>query len=228
MTSLAQFFGSMLFYIYEVVDNYGLAIILFTILIKAAMLPLTFKQAKSMKKTQEIQPKIKELQVKYKNDKEKLNQKIMELYQEHNVSPFSSCLPLLIQFPIIIGLFTALRNPEVYVFESAEIYAAIDTSFLWLSSLAEADPWILPLLAGITTYLSSATMSAGAQGSAQSTQKTMNYIFPVMIFVMTTDQVFGQGFPAGLALYWVVSNTFQFVQQLVITKPNALFKGGTK
>ncbi len=210
MRLLAQPLGVLLKLIYDIVGNYGVSIIAFTIIVKLAMVPLTLKQMKSMKKLQDIQPKLKEIQEKYKDDQETLNVKTLELYKEQNTSPFGGCLPLLIQFPIIIGLFTVLRNPEIYVFGSEVIYQSINSSFLWLQNLTNPDPLILPLLAGITTYLTSITTPSTNKGDKS--LKLLTYISPIMIFW------WGKGFPAGLTLYWVVSNGFQFVQQLVISK----------
>lgn len=232
MSFIAEPLGRLLQLVYGVVGNYGVAIIVFTILVKLVMIPLTIKQTKSMKNMQEIQPKLKQIQNKYKNDKETMNEKVMELYKEHNVNPFGGCLPLLIQFPIIIGLFTVLRQPENYGL-AREI---VEQGFLWIENLS-AQPndyitfslenfelsmlkhMILPLLAGVTTYISTKTMSAGqsaAGGQQQSMQKMMLYFFPVMIIF------WGFGFPAGLTLYWVVSNLFQTGQQLVINRPASL------
>ncbi|KAB3532218.1 YidC/Oxa1 family membrane protein insertase [Alkaliphilus serpentinus] len=225
MNALAQPLGALLKLIYDLIGNYGLSIIVFTIVVKLLMVPLTLKQMRSMKVIQELQPKLKELQEKYKNDKEKLNIKTMELYKEHKANPLGGCLPLLIQFPIIIGLFAALRDPGAYVFGSPEAYAQIDTSFLWLSNLNQVDPWILPILAGLTTYLSSITMSAN---KTDQSQKMMTYFFPVMIFAMSKGVFFpGGGFPAGVVIYWVVSSLFQAVQQILITKPYAKLKEGS-
>ncbi|SET72193.1 protein translocase subunit yidC [Natronincola peptidivorans] len=215
MNAIAQPLGALLRLIYQLIGNYGLSIIIFTVIVKLIMVPLTIKQTKSMKKMQEIQPKIKEIQEKYKNDKEKLNTKTMELYKEHNVNPFGGCLPLLIQFPIIIGLFTVLRAPENYGFAQE----VVDASFLWLPSLSAADPWILPLLAGATTYLSSVTMAT--PNKKDPTQNMLKYFFPVMIFW------WGRSFPAGLTLYWVISNLFQAIQQIVINKPYSNLKEGS-
>ncbi|QUH19351.1 YidC/Oxa1 family membrane protein insertase [Alkaliphilus sp. B6464] len=223
MNALARPLGALLKLIFDLTNNYGLSIILFTVVVKLLTVPLTIKQTKSMRELQEIQPKLKKLQEKYKNDKEQLNIKTMELYKEHNISPFGGCLPLLIQFPIIIGLFAALREPGIYVFESQAAYEAINTSFLWLSNLSKPDPylWGLPLLAGLTTYLSSVTMTAKGATADQS-QKIMTYFMPIMIFW------WGKSFPAGLTLYWVVSNVFQIVQQLIIRRPQAELKEGLK
>ena len=217
MNIIAEPLSRLLHIVYNAVGNYGIAIIIFTIIVKLVMIPLTIKQTKSMKNMQEIQPKIKEIQKKYANDKEKMNEKVMALYKEHNVNPFGGCLPLLIQFPIIIGLFTVLRQPENYGF-AREV---VESSFLWLPSLSAPDPWILPLLAGATTYLSSKTMASKGGGGAQQEgmQKMMLYFFPIMIFW------WGRSFPAGLTLYWVVSNLFQTGQQLVINKPSSFLPG---
>lgn len=223
MSILAEPMGSLLKLVYDLIGNYGISIIVFTIIVKMILLPLTIKQTKSMKHMQEIQPKVKALQEKYKNDKEKLNVKMMELYKEHNVNPLGGCLPLLVQFPIIIGLFTALREPWNYVFSiSQQAYEVMDTSFLWLPNLSEPDTWILPITAAALTYFSSATMSAGKE--VQQTQKMMTYFFPVLIFVMGSDAI-GVGFPAGLTLYWVINSGAQIIQQLIINRPSLPMKG---
>ncbi len=206
--------GALLKFIFDIVGNYGISIIIFAIVVKLVLVPLTIKQTRSMKQMQEMQPKIKEIQSKYKNDKEKINIKTMELYKEHKANPLGGCLPMLVQLPVIFGMFTALRNPGLYVFGSEEIYRSIDTSFLWLSNLSDPDLWILPIAAGITTYLSTLTMSAGK--SDNPTQKMMLYMMPAMIIW------WGRGFPAGLTLYWVISNLFQAVQQIAINKPKFL------
>ena len=218
MNIIAEPLSRLMHLVYDLVGHYGISIIVFTVIVKLLMIPLTVKQAKSMKNMQEIQPKINEIQKQYKNDKEKMNQKVMELYKEHNVNPMGGCLPLLIQFPIIIGLFTVLRTPEEYGFAKE----VVDAGFLWMSSMMEPDPWILPLLAGITTFISSKTMQTKpGTGNPQqeSMQKMMLYFFPVMIAWM------GRTFPAGLTLYWVVSNVFQAGQQMVINGPAAILPG---
>lgn len=209
MNLLAQPLGILLKIIYEIVGNYGLSIIVFTVIVKLCMIPLTLKQKKSMNDLQGIQPQIKAIQEKYKNDQEKISSKTLELFKNKKVNPYAGCLHLLIQLPIIIGLFTVLRSPEIYVFPSEEVYRSISTNFLWLKNLVDPDPWILPLLAGFTTYVSS--VSAASDNNGQS-QKILNYLMPVMMFW------WGRGFSAGLTLYWVVSNGFQIIQQLVLSR----------
>ncbi|KXZ40758.1 protein translocase subunit yidC [Alkalithermobacter thermoalcaliphilus JW-YL-7 = DSM 7308] len=221
MSIIPQTLGVLLKLIFDIVGNYGLAIIIFTVVVKLALLPLTLSQSKSMKAVQEIQPKINDIKEKYRNDQQMMNQKIMEVYQENKINPMAGCLPLFIQFPILIGLFTVLRSPEIYVFGSEQAYRSIDTTFLWLSNLSDPDvillggialPWILPILAGVTTYISSAMMTPN-QGKKDPTQAMMTYLFPVLILW------WGKSFPAGLTLYWVVSNVFQIAQQYFIMKP---------
>lgn len=210
INSIAVPLGKLLFYIYDIVNSYGLSIVVFTILVKLILLPLTIKQTKSMKQMQELNPKIKALQKKYGHDKQKLNEKTMELYRQHNVNPFASgCLPLLLQLPVLFALFQVLRLPEVYVF-TPETYEAVGKSFLWIKDLSASssfsDPisYILPILAAVTTYYQSKMV---APKNAEGTQSTMNVVMPLMI------GYFSFSFPAGVTLYWVLSNLFQIVQQ---------------
>ena len=115
MSYIYRAFGWMLNLIYGLVENYGIAIILFTLLIKIILLPLTLKQQKSMTKMQRIQPKLTELTEKYKYDKEKQSQETMKLYKEYGVNPMGGCLPLLIQFPILIAFYQVIQKPMQYV-----------------------------------------------------------------------------------------------------------------
>lgn len=115
MSYIMMVLGWVLRFFGDVCDNYGIAIILFTIFIKLVLLPLTVKQQSSMLKTQKIQPLLNELQQKYGNDKEKLNQETMKLYQRYNINPMGGCLPMLIQFPILIMLYWVVRKPVIYI-----------------------------------------------------------------------------------------------------------------
>lgn len=189
-------------------QSYGLAIIALTVAIKLILLPLTIKQTKSMKKMQEIAPLQKKLQEKYKNNKEKLNKEITELYRKHQVNPLSGCLPLLVQLPFLIGLFRLLH----------EFNFGDEANFLWISHLGEPDgTFIIPILAALTTFLSTKLTSGSAQAAQQ--QKTMMYMMPLLIGFMSTR------FPSGLALYWVVSNIVQIAQQLIVAgKDSAIAK----
>lgn len=115
MGSISSLFGYILNFIYELVKNYGLAIIIFSVLLKLVLLPLSIKQQKTMKKTAKIQKKVKELQEKYKNDQMKINQEMMDLYKRENLSPFSGCLSSIIQIVLLFAMFGLVRSPLTYM-----------------------------------------------------------------------------------------------------------------
>ena len=184
--------------------SYGVAIILLTIVIKAILAPLTVKQIKSMKAMQELQPRMKAIQDKYKNDPQRMQQEIGNMYNEMGVNPLAGCLPLLVQMPFLIAIFYALQN---YPYDPNFV------QFLWLPSLGETDPYyILPVLSAVSTWLMSRQTSQGATGAAASQQKMMMWFMPLFIGYISLN------FPAGLVIYWIVSNVFQFVQQHFIYK----------
>ncbi len=121
MEYIEIFFGAILRLFYSLINNYGVSIILFTLLIKLALFPLDLKQRKSMARMQKVQPVLNEIQKKYANDKEKLNQEIMKVYKEYNVSPTSGCLPMIIQLPIIFALYWVIRQPITYMMGIREV-----------------------------------------------------------------------------------------------------------
>ncbi|WP_077369284.1 YidC/Oxa1 family membrane protein insertase [Anaerosalibacter sp. Marseille-P3206] len=218
--------GGLLKLIYDLVSKvgtepehlsfYAIAIILTTIVFKFILLPIGLGQMKSMKKMNDIQPKLKEIQDKYKSDPQTMQAKTMEVYKENKVNPFSSCLILIVQLPILLGFFKALGDPVQYVFKSQELYNSISKTFFWISNLEKPDPylWGLPLVAALTTYLQSITMKTAQSPDPQAaqTQKMMNTFLPIMIWFAARN------FPSGLALYWVISNTFQIIQQLILNR----------
>lgn len=116
MGIISRPFGLFLFWLNNILGNYGAALIFFTIIVRVILLPLSVKQQKSMQDTQKIQPELAQVREKYKNDKQKLNEETMKLYQKHGVNPAGGCFPLLIQFPIIIGLYQAIIKPLTYMF----------------------------------------------------------------------------------------------------------------
>ena len=131
MNIISNALGHVLRIIFELVQNYGISIILFTVLVKVLLLPLTIKQTKSTKAMQDIQPKIQEIQTKYKDKPEKQQQEIMKLYQEYKINPLAGCLPLLIQMPILIALFSVLREPVTYgVFTDQAQFATCKRFFM--------------------------------------------------------------------------------------------------
>lgn len=207
--ALATGLGYILNFLYQIFGNYGITIIVMTLIIRIIIFPLYNMQMKSSMQMQTLQPKIKEIQTKYANDREKMNEKIQELYQESNVKPSLGCLPLLIQLPIIWGLFGLLRNPLDYVSNNSEMILAVHEKFLWVSDLSQPDLWIMPIIAGVATFISmKITQSSSNAGNnpAQGSMKAMLYFMPIMIVWM------GRTLPAGLCLYWVISYIFQIGQ----------------
>ena len=199
---LQQFFAFLLNTTDKYVGNFGISIIIVTILIKIALLPLTLKQDKSMKEMKKLQPELEKIKQKYANDKQMLNIKTMELYREHKVNPLGGCLPILVQLPILIALFGVLRNGII----------PKDSSFLWLK-LSDKDPfYILPVLNGAVSFFQQKLM-----GSADSNpqMKNMMYIFPIMMIFISYRM------PSGLQLYWLTSSILAVVQQYFIMKKGA-------
>lgn len=173
-------------------EEYGIAILIVTIIIRTLVLPLTIKQYRSSKAMQALQPDLKKIKEKYKDNTQKQQEETMKLFQTHGVNPLAGCFPLLVQMPILIALYHAImRNPDIYTHK-----------FLWLE-LGEKDPYyILPLLAALTTFLQQKVMSSTMPAQMQS----LLIIFPILIFVMAMN------FASALPLYWVYSNIYTIVQ----------------
>jgi len=226
--AIAQFFGVVLSFIYEYVPNFGAAIIIMTVLVKLATFPLNNKQIQSAKRMQLMQPEMKKIQAKYKDDKEKQNKVMTEFMKENNINPLAGCLPLLVQFPILIGIFRLLREANAFLdmgkinpflFPNV-VTESLKINLLELPYLPGSEGislegiigqlgvlYLFPLIAGATTYLYS-KMSTPAEGS----QKMMLYMMPVMI------TVFSFSFPIGLVIYWIMNNLFSIGQHLFISK----------
>ncbi len=278
--AIAHLLGSTLNFLYNNLwFSYGLAIVALTVIIKFILLPLSVKSFNSMARMQEVQPLMAEIQRKYKNDKEAMNREVLKLYQEKKVNPFGGCLPLLLQIPILYGLFLVISHPLTYVFEYKDLvnsntYSAyvskndfyneirfieiiqedqqkaseiesklkeeignneqktnldsirrMNMVFLGinLGDIPKIVPpkeeatkylilWIVPILTGITTYISSKynqlpTAQTEANAMQTSMQKQMMIMMPFMA------AWFSFIVPAGLSLYWLVSNIFQMIQQ---------------
>ncbi|MBQ6622248.1 MAG: membrane protein insertase YidC [Mogibacterium sp.] len=216
MGIIARPLGYLLTLIYSVIGNYGISLIVLTAIVRCLLYPLYVKQIKSTANMQEMQPKMQELQEKYANDQQKLNEEMQKLYKEENFNPMGGCLPMIIQFPIIMGLFALLRNPLIYMTDE-KMWFAIHESFLWINDLAQPDPWILPILAGVGTYFSFAMTQQLTQADANNNQmKSMNlvmkYFFPISIFVLA------RAYPAGLAIYWAFGQFLQIFFNLRMNK----------
>lgn len=205
MGFLAGGLGWVLDTIFQFTGSYGLSIILSTVIVRLILFPLTLSQNKNMVAMKKLQPEINEIQNKYKDDKDKQSQKMMELYQEHKINPLSGCLPMLIQLPILWAFFRVLRELDV----------AEASKFLGFWDLSAPDPmFILPILASVTTYLQSKMISTDPS------QKSMMIMMPIMILV------FSFRLPSGLVLYWIASNLFSIVQQYWMNRMHLDDQGG--
>lgn len=212
---IAKPLGYFLGWLYDIVGSYGLAIVIFTIVVKICLYPLYAKQMKSTVGMSRLQPKLKAIQTKYANDKETMNAKMAELYRQEGINPAGGCLPMLIQMPIIFGLFALLRNPLAYMGTSEQMLFAIHESFLWMTDLSQPDKWILPILAGIATFFAFSMQQQQQQdmpGGQGGMMKSMKYIFPVMIVML------GRTFPAGLTIYWALGQVIQIFYNLRMNK----------
>jgi YidC/Oxa1 family membrane protein insertase len=205
---------SIINFFYNYIPSFGIAIILLTILVRLIFWPLTHKSTVGMKKMQELQPKLKEIQSKFKDNPQRLQQETWALYRDNKVNPLSSCLPMLIQIPVFIALFNVLRS-------AVELRYA---PFLWIADLSEPEAlfasWfpfgglnILPILMALTTALQSAfTPSTGDKNQ----QRMMIVFMPIMMLVMFYS------FPSALSLYWFLSNLFSIVQMWLIRRKTSV------
>jgi YidC/Oxa1 family membrane protein insertase len=227
---LINIFEGLLVAIHSVIPSWGLSIIALTIVVRAALLPLTFKQLKSMQNMQRLAPEIKKLQEKYKDDKQRMNQEMMRFYQENNVNPLSSCLPLVAQFPVFIALFYMLRTdlkkdicPGItqYLAEHPAKTLAnthcqqVDpgsAKFLFIPDLtnkATGAVLIVLIILYIGTQLASTLMMS------VTADKTQRRIFLALPFLFVT---FILRFPAGLIVYWITTNTWTIAQQYIVRR----------
>jgi YidC/Oxa1 family membrane protein insertase len=204
LTEVAEFFSG----------NYGLSIVIVTLLIRFVLLPLMIQQTRSSKAMQALQPEIQKLREKYSSKDQKtqqqLQQETMKLFQQNGVNPLAGCFPLIIQMPILLGFYHAImRTQEI-----------ASHNFLWFS-LGQPD-YILAITAGITTFIQQKIMM-GNTDNPNPQLKMMLYIMPIMIVV------FAINFPAALSLYWVIGNIFMIVQTYFIAGPKVKVNtGGAK
>jgi YidC/Oxa1 family membrane protein insertase len=278
--ALLDAIGWLLASLYDLTGNFGFAIIILTIIFRVVLLPLGIKQIKSMQAMQALQPKIKEIQKKYKGNKQKIQEQTMKLYQEYGVNPLGGCLPLLLQFPILIAMYAVIRAPIPYAEtdpakpagvecvegadsalppacfkgnhlpDDSQLFVDITTQdddhmhFLLMNlqcspaqsgktvpvlntqrkpsgatldcgdSLPDRIPYfvMLALMIGTTFYSSRQTQKASPASAQGQQQQIITKVMPLMF------GVFGFAFPAGLVLYWTVSNAFQIGQQVVMLR----------
>ena len=213
LDAIGNFLGIILSFIVNIVNDYAWSIIIFTILVRLCLLPLMVKQIKSTKAMQDIQPKLKEIQEKYKNKPEKQQEEIMKLYKDAKINPMAGCLPMFIQLPILMGLFALLRNPVSHgVFPNEAAYHAANHGFLWISSVSQTHNLSLGILSGISAYFMQKSMATTDESQAQM-MKSMTIVMTAMSFW------WGYTYEAGLALYWTMSNIFSIAQYYLVTSP---------
>jgi YidC/Oxa1 family membrane protein insertase len=257
--------GWLLAWLYDLTGNFGFAIIILTVAFRVVLLPLGIKQIKSMQSMQALQPKIKEIQKKYKGNKQKIQEQTMKLYQEYGVNPLGGCLPLLLQFPILIAMYSVIRAPVPYapedkppgvefkdnhLPEDSRLFTDVTQQreegqhFLWMNlqcspqnagrtvpvlntsrepsgdtldcgdSIPDRIPYyvLLALMIGTTFYSSRQTQKATPSSAQNPQTQIITKVMPVMF------GIFGFAFPAGLVLYWTVSNLFQIGQQAMMLR----------
>ncbi|MDC4224556.1 MAG: membrane protein insertase YidC [Candidatus Manganitrophus sp.] len=197
-------------FFYQFTHNYGVAIILVTVLVKVLFFPITRKSLASMKDMAAIQPKVAALRKKYAGDREKMNRELMNLYKEHQINPFGGCLPMLAQIPVFIALFNVL-------------YTTIDLRqapfMFWIQDLSDKDPYyVLPMIMGISMFFQQWTQPT----TMDPTQAK------VMLFLPVIYTFFFLNFPSGLVLYWLVNNILTIGQQYLMNREGlAIPKAGT-
>lgn len=204
--------------------DFGIAIIVLTIIVRIILFPIAQKGIKSQKALGELQPQIKAIQKKFKDKKEQQAQELMKLYKEKKINPASGCLPLLIQLPVLIALFQVLRkglNQETlgFLYSFVQTPETINNLFLGLIDLSSSGSWILAILAGVFQFIQGkmitpTSKSSGKADFASMMSKQMVYTMPVITVLIALR------FPAGLALYWSVNNLFTILQQYLVIKKN--------
>jgi YidC/Oxa1 family membrane protein insertase len=220
---LIDLFEAVLIFFHDTVGlGWGLSIVVLTIVVRALLLPLAFKQFRSMQSLSRHQPELKALQEKYRNDKDRMNQEMMKFYRENKINPLASCLPLLAQIPVFIALFYMLQSdlrrdicPDINPpgTEKPRVCGSTEASqFFFIPDLTDKATGGV-LVALIVLYVGSQLLSTLM--STVSADKTQKYIFLALPFVFV---VFVINFPAGLLVYWITTNLWTIVQQWVIRK----------
>jgi YidC/Oxa1 family membrane protein insertase len=199
VTNLFAFFARILLWVMQrfhgLVHNWGAAIVLLTVMVKVLLYPLTVKSMQSMQEMRKLQPEVEKIKAKFGEDKEKLNQAVMQLYQQHKVNPLGGCLPLLLQMPVWLALYATLQT-------SVELYRQ---PFLWIKDLTAFDPlYVLPVTMGISSFV----MQKLSPQPADNTQAKMLLYFMPAFFTFIMLRL-----PAGLTLYILVNNLLSIAQQ---------------
>jgi YidC/Oxa1 family membrane protein insertase len=192
--------------------SWGMSIIALTVCTRALLIPLTYRQLKGMRALQALQPQIKEIQAKYKNDRQRMQQEMMRFYQENKVNPFASCIPLIAQLPVFITLFYVLRHELPSDIGCTAGHCGSEASFLFINDLTAkahgAELIVLLVLYVGTQLVSGLVMSVTADKSQRIMMGLLPFIFVPFVI----------NFPAGLVLYWITTNFWTIGQQYVIQR----------
>jgi len=230
--SIRQGLGSVLAFFYSIIPNSGVAIILLTVAVRLVLFPLTAKQAKSMIAMQRVQPEIKKLQAKYKNDRQKLNEEMMKFYKENQINPLGGCLPLLLQMPVFIALFQTLRDIQKFIPIDSAMYSAIcgkttpskcvpDMHFAGMNLTTSASkaassgfsvvwPYLVLVAIVVVTGFIQQRQTMRNQTQANPQMAIISKVFPVVFAFISW------GLPSGVGLYFATSNLWQIGQQEVV------------
>lgn len=233
---IKPFLGNALGFVVHFVNDYAIAIILFTLLLKLILLPISINQTKSTVKMNKVQPIVKKINEKYKHDKQKAQQKTMELYQKAKINPLAGCLPLILNMVILIAFFRVLLYPTTFIYFGGEPISldVLSGSFLWVENLSQPDllanipffadiipvgmhakiPGIMPIVTSLITLFSYNAMTSGTAQPEQNNamMKSFKYLMPLMFLMLGTK------YPASLMVYWTVSSLIQMIQQPIIKK----------
>lgn len=211
--AIARFFSQVLSYIYAVIPNFGVAIIILTVLLKLVTYPLNQKHLESNKRMQELNPEMQRIRQKYKNDKEKQNQAILEFMQKNKINPMAGCLPLLVQLPILYGIFRMLRETNVFLSETINTFLIPSLEFVDLAIspnqfqgdlVQQIIYYSFPVLSGASTYIYQKLSMTDPN------QKMMLYMMPALFIFISFS------FPAGLIIYWITNNLLTLGQHYLI------------
>jgi len=222
----------LLIFLYTITgQNFGLAIILLTLIVRSVLVPITIPSLRSAKKMQDLKPHLNKLKAKHK-DKVKLQQAQLELYKQHGINPAAGCLPQIFQLIILIALYQVFMN---FINSGSINGQIVNMSFFWLNLAKPDSYYILPAIAGLSQLVFSLMMQSGLESHvkapknkkerqkeedklemAQSLQQQMMYMMPIMTVIISLK------FPSGLALYWVVTTLFSAIQQYIISGPGGL------
>lgn len=245
MGAISTLLGHIIKFIYDIVQNYGWAIILFTLLVRIILLPLNIKQQKSMMRMQKISPVLTEIQEKYKNDKEKLNKETMKIYQDYKISPLAGCLPMLIQLPILFALIRVIYDPGLYMFglqntaEALNLYpqarnitdaklimavkeCGLNSMFFGIDLTSIPNwryfntLWVFPILSTVATFFSGKVTQAMSGNAGNEQQQQQTKMMNSIFPLMTAFFTFTM--PVAASLYWTISSAIQVLQTYLLKK----------